>query len=312
MTVVVTGVAGFIGSTLAQRLLDRGERVVGIDSFTDYYDVSIKRANVAGLRAYPRFDLRETRLESVAESDLGDPRVIFHLAGQPGVRRSWGREFDAYTTSNIAATQNLLEVAARLPRLERIVNSSSSSVYGDAESFPTAETALPGPLSPYGVTKLAAEHLCGVYAADHGLAVTSLRYFTVYGPRQRPDMAFTRFLTAVRDGRPIEVYGSGNQVRDFTFVDDVVDANLAASEAGHQGHRAFNVAGGSSASVNDVLEEIARITGRVPDVRRLDPARGDVLRTGGDTSRIRDEVGWVPRTPLTDGLERQWAWVSAQ
>lgn len=309
MTVIVTGVAGFIGSTLAERLLSLGERVVGIDSFSDYYDVTIKRDNLRSLLPHPEFELRETRLESVTESDLGGARIIFHLAGQPGVRRSWGDEFGAYVDANISATQNLLERASRLSGLERIVNSSSSSVYGDAETFPTPEDALPQPRSPYGVTKLAAEHLCGVYGANHGLPVTSLRYFTVFGPRQRPDMAFTRFLTAVHRGDPIEVYGSGEQVRDFTFVDDVVDAILAASQDEHQGHRVFNVAGGTSVSVNEVLETIATVSGVTPVVERRAAAPGDVTRTGGDTTLIRRELGWSPTTTLVDGLRQQWEWV---
>ncbi len=312
MTALVTGAAGFIGSTLAARLLSEGETVVGVDSITDYYDTSLKRENLQPLLENERFTLKERDITELRPEDLEGVRQMYHLAGQPGVRQSWGSEFEAYTHANISATQKLLELARTLPDLERLVYSSSSSIYGDAESFPTVESALPKPVSPYGATKLAAEHLCGVYAANFGLPVTSLRYFTVYGPKQRPDMAFTRFLLAAATGGTIDIYGSGEQVRDFTFVDDVVEANLLAASTNTAPGAIFNVAGGSNTSVNDVLSTITQISGRELSVRYLPPVNGDVRRTGGDTHLIRDELGWAPSVDLAEGLTRHWDWASAR
>lgn len=308
MTVLVTGAAGFIGSTLVERLLAAGERVVGVDNFASYYDQRIKRHNLRTARQHPAFTLLERGVEELEESDLGDVRVIHHLAGQPGVRRSWGREFGEYVRANVVATQHLLELASASARLESIVYSSSSSIYGDTERHPTDESVQPCPVSPYGVTKLTGEHLCAAYSRAHGLPITSLRYFTVYGPRQRPDMAFTRFLTAHARGQALVVYGSGDQVRDFTYVDDIVSANIAAS-APSDSYRVYNVAGGSSVSVSEVIDLIGAITGRTARVDHLPLARGDVHRTSGATDRIRNELTWAPRQSLADGLARQWEWV---
>lgn len=312
MTSIVTGVAGFVGSTLAARLLADGERVIGIDSVTDYYDPELKRANLAPLLTQPRFEFLERDIADLTHADVAGARHVYHLAGQPGVRRSWGSEFDAYVQSNVTATQKLLELALGMSSLDRIVYASSSSIYGNAETFPTSESALPHPISPYGATKLAAEHLCSVYAANFGLPITSLRYFTVYGPRQRPDMAFTRFLRAAAVGDRISIYGDGEQIRDFTFVDDVVEANLAAATAPVASGSLYNVAGGSSVSVNEVLNTIREISGRELHVDYLPPANGDVRRTGGDTTHIQNELGWSPRVSLEDGLARQWQWASAK
>jgi len=242
---------------------------------------------------------------------LADVEVVYHQAGQPGVRKSWGTDFDEYLHGNVGATQKLLEAALRAPRLTRFVYASSSSVYGNAMRYPTREDDRPQPLSPYGVTKLAAEHLCVLYAQNYGLPTVSLRYFTVYGPRQRPDMAFTRFCTAVRDGAEIPVFGTGEQVRDFTYVDDVVEANVRVATADVAAGAVFNVAGGTSTTVNEVIELLGEISGRVPAVRRGDPVPGDVERTGGSTDAIAAATGWTPTVTLREGLTEQYKWAAS-
>ena len=311
MKTVVTGAAGFVGSTLARRLLAEGHDVVGVDALTDYYDPRLKRENLRDI-AHPRLQLVEADLNAIdLAALLADVEVVYHEAGQPGVRRSWGSDFDRYTQDNVCATQKLLEAALRAPRLQRFVYASSSSVYGDALRYPTQESDLPQPLSPYGVTKLAAEHLCRLYAENYGLPTVSLRYFTVYGPRQRPDMAFTRFCAAVRDGTEISVFGSGEQVRDFTFVDDVVEANVRVAGAAVENGAVFNVAGGTSTTVNEVIELLGEIAGMAPKVRRSDAVPGDVLRTGGSTRAIATATGWSPAVALPDGLEEQYRWAAA-
>lgn len=309
MHALVTGAAGFVGSRLSRRLLDDGYRVTGIDSFSDYYDVRLKKANAEAV-AQAGGRVIEADLNSV---DLGallaDVDVIFHLAGQPGVRASWGSDFLVYTRSNVDATQRLLEVSRAIPSLKRFVYASSSSVYGDAESYPTSEQLRPQPLSPYGVTKLAAEHLCCLYAANFGVPTVSLRYFTVYGPGQRPDMAFTRFIRAAIQGGELTVYGTGEQVRDFTYVDDVINANLLAATSDVRPGVVLNVAGGSHTTVNEVLTVLKELTGSELLVRRVEGVAGDVRRTGGDTAAIRSQLGWSPAVELRDGLARQLEWV---
>lgn len=306
MTTLVTGVAGFVGSALARRLLADGEQVVGVDVLTDYYDPALKRANVAALRrngfTFVEADLNVVDLDALLEGVA----VVFHEAGQPGVRASWGQEFATYVQANILATQRLLEAARRAPALRRLVYASSSSVYGNARVYPTTEDDLPRPVSPYGVTKLAAEHLCTLYASNFGVPAVSLRYFTVYGPGQRPDMAFNRFIRSALACRAIEVFGSGEQVRDFTFVDDVVDANLRAAVGDVAPGSVFNVSGGTSISVNEVLDELAGIAGHRLDVARTAPVPGDVRRTGGSAERIRDALGWCPTVDIAAGLRAQW------
>ncbi len=313
MRALVTGAAGFVGSTLARRLLADGHDVVGVDSVNDYYDRQLKRANLGRL-ASTGFQFVEADLNAVdLPSLLAGTEVVFHLAGQPGVRSSWGSEFDRYVTDNVRATQRLLEAALHADRLRRFVFASSSSVYGDAERYPTEETDRPQPLSPYGVTKLAAEHLCTLYARNQAVPTVSLRFFTVYGPRQRPDMAFTRFCRAVSDGREIEVYGTGEQVRDFTYVDDVVEANVQVGTADIGSVPAgsvFNVAGGSSTTVNEVLALLGEISGRAVRVVRGAPVLGDVLRTGGSTEALGKATGWMPRVGLREGLEEQYRWAA--
>jgi UDP-glucuronate 4-epimerase len=311
MKVLVTGVAGFVGSSLAARLLAEGHDVVGVDALTDYYDPRIKRDNLRRI-AHPRLHVVEADLNRLDLVPLlADVEVVYHQAGQPGVRASWGREFFRYTRDNVEATQTLLEAALRAPRLRRFVFASSSSIYGDAARYPTVETDLPQPLSPYGVTKLAAEHLCGLYAVNHGLPAVCLRYFTVYGPGQRPDMAFTRFCRAVRDGEPIRLFGSGRQVRDFTYIDDVVEANLRIAETPAGPRTAFNVAGGGATTINEILELLGEISGREVRVTREPAVAGDVARTGGSTEALHAATGWAPRTPLRAGLEEQYRWVAA-
>src|SRR5437773_7851387 len=253
MRALVTGVAGFIGSTLAERLLAEGADVVGIDCFTDYYPRPMKERNLAGPRAHPRFRFVESRLQDADLNGLLSDRThIFHLAAQAGVRKSCGLDFAFYTQNNVEATQMLLEAACGKPALERIVYASSSSVYGDLVAMPMREDARLQPVSPYGVSKLAAEQLCYLYFANFGLPAVSLRYFTVYGPRQRPDMGFHKFLRASIRGEPITMYGDGEQTRDFTFVGDAVSATVAAATRGVPG-RVYNIGGGSRVSINQVL-----------------------------------------------------------
>jgi len=310
MNVLVTGVAGFVGSHLVERLLDRGARVTGVDCFTDYYARSIKESNVASLQSRAGFRFVESTIQEADLTSLLDGVThVFHLAAQAGVRRSWGRDFQIYIVNNVEATQVLLEALVDRP-IEKLVYASSSSVYGDNAPIPMTEDTLPHPLSPYGVTKLAAEHLCHLYSTNHGVPATSVRYFTVYGPRQRPDMAFNRFLRAALQGAPISVYGDGEQTRDFTYVDDAVTATMLAAERGSPG-RAYNVGGGSRVSVNDVLTIIERISGRQLDVRREPAQKGDMRDTYADTSRARAELGFAPATSLADGLMAEYRWLSS-
>ena len=307
---LVTGCAGFIGSHLTESLLADGHDVLGIDCFTDNYDVDLKQANLECARGYPRFrlavaDLARTDLEAMIE----DRDVVYHLAAEPGVRPSWGRRFDRYVHNNVVATQRLLEATASRPE-RRFVYASSSSIYGDAESLPTAEDALPRPLSPYGVTKLAAEQLCGLYHAEHGVETVALRFFSVYGPRQRPDMAFRRFCHAALDRAPILLFGDGRQTRDFTYVADIVAAARAAAEAPRAAGGVYNVGGGSRVSLNRTLEVLAAVAGRPLDVRRQERVTGDVFHTGADIERARAYLGYAPRTDLEAGLRAELAWVA--
>ncbi|MDY6826314.1 MAG: NAD-dependent epimerase/dehydratase family protein [Bacillota bacterium] len=298
---LVTGAAGFIGYHLAKRLLREGHRVIGVDCFADYYDPEIKKRNVADLLCNPDFTLRREDLVESADSLPKGVRWVFHQAAQAGVRASWGREFAHYTHHNILATQRLLEWARR-SKPERIVYASSSSIYGAVEKLPMEEDDLPKPISPYGVSKLAAEHLCNLYHHNFGVPVVSLRYFTVYGPGQRPDMAFHRFIRAILDEKEVVVYGTGEQTRDFTFVEDIVAANLAAVQAERAAGRVYNIGGGTRISVNRVLQILHELTGKNIKIRRESVQAGDPLHTYADTSRARKELGFLPRTDLREGL----------
>lgn len=298
----VTGAAGFVGSHLCRRLLERGDTVLGIDAMTDYYDVTRKEANVAALADWDSFTLRRADLLDAPLPQLLDGcDVVFHLAGQPGVRPSWGSEFAVYAERNILATQRLLEALRDVP-LRKIVYSSSSSVYGDAESYPTVETMRPLPVSPYGVTKLAAEHLCELYRVNFSIPTASLRLFTVYGPGQRPDMAFSRLITAALYGRRFPLFGDGRQTRDFTYVGDVVDALLAA--AGSPWTGVANIGGGARASMAEVIRLVGALVGRPVEVVPMPVQPGDVRDTAADTTVARQGFGYAPSVPLADGLAR--------
>jgi UDP-glucuronate 4-epimerase len=305
MKALVTGAAGFIGSHLVDRLLAGGDSVRAADRLSDYYDPALKRANLAPLLDRDGFELVEGDLNDLDTTGLMEGvEVVYHLAGQPGVRASWGDEFEVYVRDNVLGTQALLE-AARDTELERFVLVSSSSIYGDAEQFPTDETATPAPVSPYGVTKLAAEHLGRLYERSFGVPVVTLRYFTIFGPGQRPDMAFNRFIRAALEGIPIEVFGDGLQERDFTYVEDAVDATIAAASKGRPG-ATYNVAGGNSATVADVLEILGTLVDGELSIEYGPPVPGDARKTGADTSRAQEELGYSPRTPLAEGLARQF------
>ena len=306
---LVTGCAGFIGSQVAEALLATGHEVIGIDCFTDNYPREHKQANLVHAREHDRFTLVNADLVTTGvEALLDGCDTVFHLAAEPGVRSSWGQKFDRYLRNNIRATQRLLEASADEPG-RRIVYASSSSIYGESEALPTPEDATPQPLSPYGVTKLAAEQLCRLYHANHGVDAVALRFFSVYGPRQRPDMAFRRFCEAAAAGAPIEIYGDGRQTRDFTFVGDVVAAVLAAATADGVGGEAYNIGGGSRVSLAGALELLAAIAGRPLDVRRRERESGDVQDTGADIARARDALGFEPATELRDGLRAEFEWV---
>jgi nucleoside-diphosphate-sugar epimerase len=309
MKALVTGAAGFIGSHLSGALLERGAEVIGLDCFTDYYPRAMKEANLDHNRARAGFRFVETRIQDAdLDSVLEGVTHVFHLAAQAGVRKSWGRDFRTYTENNVEASQQLLEACVGRP-LHRFVYASSSSLYGDRVAIPMREDAVPQPVSPYGVTKLAAEQLCYLYHANYGVPATSLRYFTVYGPRQRPDMAFHRFIRAALDGQPIVLYGDGEQTRDFTFVTDAVAGTMAAGDRGVPG-RAYNLGGGSRVTVNHVLEIIGRVTGQALKVRREPAQKGDMRDTYADTTLARTDLGFAPTVSLEEGIQAEYRWLS--
>ncbi|MDG7005472.1 MAG: NAD-dependent epimerase/dehydratase family protein [Nitrososphaerota archaeon] len=303
MRCLVTGCAGFIGSTLSEALISDGHSVIGVDCFTDYYAKSLKLANLRGIRRSKGFKFIEADLASAKLSPVvTGVDAVFHLAAQPGVRASWGASFTRYINDNILATQRLLE-ALKGRKLEKLVYASSSSIYGDAEVLPTPEDVTPRPVSPYGATKLAGEHLCNVYFRNYGLPAVSLRYFTVYGPRQRPDMAFNRFISRISAGREIEIFGDGTQRRDFTFVGDVVAGTMLALRA--KPGSTYNVGAGRTVTLNEAIAIAESLIGKKAKVRRRETATGDVRSTSADISRIRDELGYSAQTPLEDGLNAQ-------
>lgn len=308
MRAIVTGAAGFIGSALAERLVADGHSVVGVDCFTAYYPMKLKSNNLAGLIDHPRFELQTLDLRT---ADLGGllagADVVFHQAGQPGVRHSWSAGFDDYLTHNVTATQRLLEASIGAG-LSRFVYASSSSIYGNADHYPTTEQDLPRPHSPYGVTKLAGEHLCRLYAENHGIPTVALRYFTVYGPRQRPDMAIHRLIEAALHRQPFKLYGAGEQIRDLTFVDDVVQANVKAATAVIEPGLVANVSGGASVSMNKLIATIEDLVGRKVIVEPGDAKAGDVHRTGGSAALAHKLFGWKPEQGMEQGLEEQVRW----
>ena len=310
MKALVTGAAGFIGSHLTSALAAAGHEVVGLDVFTDYYDVALKAANAEASGV----DVRRVDLRTDDIGDLvADADVVFHLAAQPGVRLSWAEGFAIYDAHNVLALQRVLEAVAGAGRARdghgpRLVFASSSSVYGNADRYPCSEGDAPHPHSPYGVTKLAGEHLCAAYAENFGVQSVALRYFTVYGPRQRPDMAFNRMCAAVLAGTPFPLFGDGTQVRDFTYVGDVVAATIAAGTADVPLTSIVNVAGGSSTSMKEVFDLIGPLAGRELVIDQRPPQPGALRRTGGDTTRARELLGWQPTVRLEDGLAAQLAW----
>ena len=306
--VVVTGCAGFLGSHLCERLLDEGRDVVGVDCFTPYYARTLKERNLERLRDERAFTLVERDLARDPLHGLLDGvDTVLHLAAQPGVRASFGDGFDAYVANNVLATQRLLEEAARAA-VGSFVYASSSSVYGDAPCHPTTEGSPRRPVSPYGLTKVAAEDLAAVYQRCFGVPVVGLRYFTAYGPRQRPDMAFTRFLGRVLDGLPVPVNGDGRQVRDFTYVADVVEATVAAAALGRPG-AVYNVGGGSPVELRDAIALIGDVTGRTVGLDHRRAPVGEARRTGCDGALARRDLGFAPRTALADGLAAQLEWL---
>ena len=310
MKALVTGGAGFIGSHLSERLLAQGAEVVAVDCFTDYYPRAIKERNLAALVGRPKYRFVEADLNTLDLSEsLSGTTHVFHLAAQAGVRKSWGRDFRTYTTLNIDATQRLLEACVGTA-VERVVYASSSSVYGDEVAMPMREDTMVQPVSPYGVTKLAAEHLCHLYYVNHGVKTVSLRYFTVYGPRQRPDMGFNRFFSAVLKDRPLVQYGDGLQTRDFTFVDDIVTATASAAVQGTPG-RVYNIGGGSRVSLRDVFELIARVCGRPIRIEQQPAQKGDMRDTYADTSRAQADLGFQPSVDLETGLRAMFSWMEA-
>lgn len=310
MRCLVTGAAGFIGSTLSERLLELGHEVVGIDCFVPYYPRALKERNLEKCRQSDNFSLLEKDLSDVFASPdaegsalLSDMDVIYHQAAQAGVRASWGKDFEIYTHNNILGTQKMLELCKQKPGI-RVVYASSSSVYGETDRFPMKETDLTRPVSPYGVSKLAAENLMCLYHHNFGVETVSLRYFTVYGPRQRPDMAFHRIIRSILTGETFRLFGSGNQTRDFTFVGDIVDANILAGNKGKPG-KIYNLGGGTRISMNDVIALLEKITGKQANVVREAVQLGDVTNTGADVSEAQADFGFQPQVSLEQGLARE-------
>ena len=305
---VVTGAAGFIGSHLCEKLIENGHEVIGIDSFLDYYPRRIKEMNLESLRGFARFRfLEQDLLEIHWPGVLDGADTVFHLAAQAGVRASWGSNFLVYTRNNIEATQRLLEESKSF-ELRKLVFGSTSSVYGDIEDIPMREDSLLRPVSPYGVTKLAAEGLCYLYWKNLGIPCLSLRYFTVYGPRQRPDMAFYRFILAALEGRPITVFEDGLQTRDFTYIGDIVEGTIGAGLEGKPG-RAYNLGGGSRISVQQVIELLEDVAGKRISCQYAEKQKGDMRHTFASTQRARADFGYAPSVSLKDGLTQEYQWL---
>ncbi len=311
-THIVTGVAGFIGSHLAQALLDRGNRVIGIDQFNDYYNPQLKWNNISSLKENSAFTLIESDIQTLNWQELlQGVDVVYHQAAQAGVRASWGEGFRHYTERNINATQIILEAAKETQSLKRFVYASTSSVYGNAETMPTPESICPQPVSPYGITKLAAERMCWLYQQNFGVPVTALRYFTVYGPRQRPDMAFHKFFKAAIQDEAISIYGDGKQTRDFTFVSDAVAANLAAGEVPEAIGEVFNIGGGSRVVLTDVLATMEEVIGQPIRKNYVERAMGDARHTSADVSKAKRILGYQPQVSLAEWLNKECEWIKS-
>ena len=308
MHILVTGCAGFIGSHTTERLLRDGHTVRGVDCFTDNYDPALKRASLRDATANPGFELIEADLVSAdPHALLQGIDAVLHLAGQPGVRDSWASGFEIYVQRNITATQRLLE-AAKSTNISRFAAASSSSVYGNAETYPTTELAVPQPVSPYGVTKLAAEHLCTLYAKNFGVPTVSLRYFTVYGPRQRPDMALRRMIDLSLAGKAFPLFGDGSVSRSFTYIDDVVEANLAALLSESPSGSVCNIANESTASMTELIGLVGDALGQPVQLDQLPAAAGDAQRTGGSSALAAELLGWSPSTSLESGVLQMVTW----
>ena len=303
MKVLVTGCAGFIGSHLTEYLLKDGHEVIGIDCFTDYYAKELKERNLSAALQHQNFTFLNNNLSDMLE--FPDVDIVFHQAAQAGVRSSWGKEFSIYSRNNIEATQRLLEWY-KDKNLKKFVYASSSSVYGDV-SLPMSEDMRLLPVSPYGVSKLAAEHLCYLYWKNYGIPTISLRYFTVYGPRQRPDMGINKFVYSILEGKEIVIFGDGTQTRDFTYIDDAVYANILAANSDVSGE-VFNIGGGNRISVNDLIFVIEQATGRRAIIRYTDKQKGDVIDTLADNSKARRILGWEPRVDIRDGISHYVSW----
>ena len=307
MVKLITGVAGFIGSSLAQELLEKGEEIRGVDCFLNYYPRELKEKNLEKLKNYSTFEFIEKNIIDLDfDKALSGVDGIFHEAAQAGVRSSWGSDFEIYSTNNILATQKILEAIKN--KAIRLVYASSSSVYGETRKFPMQEGDIPSPVSPYGVSKLAAEHLCRLYWKNFGVHTVSLRYFTVYGPRQRPDMAFHRFLKAILNNTEIEVYGTGEQTRDFTYIDDAISANILAMEKGKPGE-VYNIGGGTRISINKVLEKMQSLLGKTARINRKELQKGDVTHTFADTTKAREDFGFCPKITIDKGLINEARWI---
>jgi len=306
--ILVTGCAGFIGSNLTKRLLEGGHKVTGIDNFSDYYPKSLKEKNMQSFIHNKNFEFIESDiLKANLEKLLEGKGYIFHQAAQAGVRASWGKSFEIYANNNILATQKLLE-ACKNKGIKKFIYASSSSVYGDAETMPTEEIATPEPISPYGVSKLAGEYLCYLYWKNFGVPVISLRYFTVYGPGQRPDMAFHKFIKAILERREIKIYGDGNQTRDFTYVDDVVNANLIAMKSKITGE-IFNIGGGSRITVNKSVEILEKLIGKKADIKYIEMQKGDVRHTSANITKAQKMLGYEPCAGIEKGLPKEIGWI---